>query len=530
MACEVGGQNVNGVGGADGNLRLADLIAAVSLATDLGMGQPMEKAMRSCLIALGLGRHLEGYAATLSDIYYLALLEHVGCTAHAREWATYSGGDEIAMRTHGVVFANSPMSEVLAAFIRHVGEGLPVRQRGALVAAMMREGNKRFKYVAAANCEAAVCLAQQMHMSPGVLTGLGQTLERWDGTGGPFRLMRDQISVSVRVVAVATDAEVFERVGGIDACLAAVKKRRGAGYDPDVADAFLRHARQIFADLPAGPLHEAVLDAEPEPRVRLPASELDGLAHAFADFIDLKSPYTTGHSSGVAALVKMAAQSANITEAEVSALHRSAMLHDLGRVAVPNGIWDAPRSLTTPEWERVRLHPYHTDRILNHAPALKPLATLASSHHERLDGSGYHRGSVAAHLPLTSRLLAVADAYQAMTQERPHRPALAPDDAAREVRAQVDAGRMDRMAAEFVLEVAGHVRRRVRKGLPAGLSEREVEVLREICLGHSNRQMAERLHIAEKTIGHHVQHIYDKIGRSTRAGAALFAMQNDLID
>lgn len=421
------------------------------------------------------------------------------------------------------------MSEVISAFIRHVGEGLPLRQRAALVAAMMREGDKRFKYIAAANCEAAVCLARQMHMSPAVLTGLNQTLERWDGGGAPAKLKGSQISVPVRVVAVATDTEVFERVGGLDACVAAVKKRRGAGYDPDVADVFLGHAREIFAELPEGPLHEAVLAAEPEPVVRITMSGLDRTAHAFADFIDLKSAYTTGHSSGVAALVSEAARRAGSGETDVIALQRAGLLHDLGRVAVPNGIWDAPRPLTTAEWERVRLHPYHTDRILNSAPLLRPLATLASSHHERLDGTGYHRGSIAAHLSLPARLLAATDAYQAMTQERPHRAALATDDAARELRSQVDAGRLDREAAECVLEAAGHARRRARHEFPSGLSEREVEVLREICRGHSNREMAERLHIAEKTVGHHVQHIYDKIGRSTRAGAALFAMENDLV-
>ena len=514
---------------AEGKLRLAELIAALSLATDLGMGQPMEKAMRSCLIALALGRRMDCDAATLNDVYYLALLEHIGCTSHASEWASYVGGDEIAIRTHAVLFANSPMSEVLAAFIRHVGEGLPLRQRAALVAAMMRDGNNRFIHVAATQCEAAVCLAQRMHMSPGVVTGLGQTLETWNGKGGPAKLKGDQISLAMRVVAVAHDAEVFERVGGLEACQAAVKKRRGAGYDPGVADAFLQHAREIFAALPSDPLHEALLDAEPQPHVLISASGLDGMARAFADFTDLKSPYTTGHSSGVAELAEGGARNANLAEPDLTAIRQAALLHDLGRVAVPNGIWEAPRPLTTPEWERVRLHAYHTERILARAPVLKPLALLASSHHERIDGSGYHRGSIATHLSTSARLLAAADAYQAMTQERPHRPARTPDDAARELRADVDAGRLDGSAAECVLEAAGLTRRRARKELPAGLSEREVEVLREICLGHTNRQMAVRLHIAEKTVGHHVQHIYDKIGRSTRAGAALFAMENDLI-
>jgi HD-GYP domain-containing protein (c-di-GMP phosphodiesterase class II) len=513
----------------EGELRLAELIAALSLATDLGMGQPMEKAIRSCLIALGLGRRLDCDQSTLSDIYYLALLEHIGCTSHASEWAAYTGGDEIAMRTHAVTFANSPMSEVMAAFIRHVGEGLPLRQRAALVAAMMRDGNKRFQHIAATQCEAAVCLARRMNLSEGVLIGLGQTLENWNGKGALAKLKGEEVSLPQRVVSVAYDVEVFERIGGLDACIAAVKKRRGASYDPAVADTFLRHGSEIFTELAEGPQYDTVLQAEPMPHVQIPASRLDGMAHAFADFIDLKSPYTTGHSSGVAMLAEGAARNAGSPETEIADVWHAALLHDLGRVAVPNGIWDAPRSLSTPEWERVRLHPYHTDRILDRASVLKPLAMLASSHHERLNGSGYHRGSVAAHLPMPARLLAAADAYQAMTQERPHRLARTPDEAAREIRVEVDAARLDRSAAECVLEAAGHARRRARTELPAGLSEREVEVLREICLGHSNRQMGERLHIAEKTVGHHVQHIYDKIGRSTRAGAALFAMENDLI-
>lgn len=522
-------KDVSRASGAEDTLRLAELIAALSLATDLGMGQPMEKAMRSCMIALGLGRRLGCDASTLSDIYYTALLEHIGCTSHAGEWASYAGGDEIAMRTHAVIFSNSPMGEVMAAFIRHVGEGLPLPRRASLVAAMMRDGNERFKHIAASDCEAAVCLAQRMHLSARVVSSLGQTLEIWNGKGGPAKLKGDQISLPSRVVAVAHDAEVFERIGGLEACLAAVKKRSGAGYDPDIADGFVRHAVEIIAELPPGPLHDAVLAAEPEPQVRIPESGFDGVAHAFADFIDLKSPYTTGHSSGVAALAENGARQANSSEAEIASVRQAGLLHDLGRIAIPNGIWDAPRPLITQEWERVRLHPYHTERILVHAQSLRSLAALASSHHERIDGSGYHRGSTAAHLPAPARLLAAADAYQAMTQERPHRPALTPDEAARELRSQADAGRLDRNSVECVLEGAGHTRRRVRTQIPAGLSEREVEVLREICLGHSNRQMAERLHIAEKTVGHHVQHIYNKIGRSTRAGAALFAMENDLV-
>ena len=510
-------------------MRLAELIAALSLATDLGMGQPMEKAMRGCLLALALARRLDADADTLRDLYYLAMLQHIGCTSHAHEWAGFVGGDEIAMRTHAVTFANSPMGEVMAGFIRHVGEGLSLPKRAALIGAMMRDGNKRFAFVTATQCEAAVCLAERMEMSQGVLTGLAQGLETWNGKGGPGKLKGDELSLAVRILAVAHDAEVFERIGGLDACLTAVRKRRGAAYDPDVADVFLGAAVELFAVVPEEPLWDAVLEAEPEPQVRINEARIDSMAQAFANFIDLKMPFTIGHSSGVAVLAEAAAELISGNSVDAVTLRRAALMHDIGKVAIPNGVWEKPSQLSTPEWERVRLHAYHGERILSRAAVLTDVAALASAHHERQDGSGYHRGSVAAQLPPSARLLAAADVYQAMTQKRPHRPALAPEAAAQELRAEAGAGRLDRRVVECVLEAAGHARSRVRVELPGGLSEREVEVLRELCLGRTNRQMAEQLHIAEKTVGHHVEHIYNKIGRSTRAGAALFAMENGLV-
>jgi HD-GYP domain-containing protein (c-di-GMP phosphodiesterase class II) len=515
-------------GGATGEVRLAELIASLSLATDLGMGQPVERAMRAALVALRLGEAAGCGRDELRDVYYLSLLQHIGCTAHAHEYAEYVGGDEIAFRTHAAVFPSSPMGEVMATFIRQVGRELPMRQRAALVAAMMRNGRARFTHTAATQCEAAICLAQRMSLAPGVVTALGQTLERWDGRGGPAGIRGDQLTRPMRIVHVAHDAEYFERLGGLDACREAIRKRRGHGYDPSITDAFLGASGDVVSAFPADSVWDAALAAEPEPQVRIPATLVDDLARAFADFTDLKSPFTTGHSTGVAALLDGAAREAGVSADDAVALRRGALLHDLGRVAVPNGIWDKAGPLTPPEWERVRLHPYYTDRILARSATLQPLAALSSSAHERANGSGYHRGNAAAQLSPAARLLAAADAYQAMTQERPHRPALAPEEAAAALRRDVDAGLLDRRAGECVLAAAGHARRNPRGELPAGLSAREVDVLRLICLGRSNRQMAASLFISEKTVGHHVAHIYDKIGRATRAGAALFAMEHGL--
>jgi DNA-binding NarL/FixJ family response regulator len=205
-------------------------------------------------------------------------------------------------------------------------------------------------------------------------------------------------------------------------------------------------------------------------------------------------------------------------------------LHDLGRIGVPNGIWDKPGPLTTAEWEQVRLHSYHSERILSRSSALAPLASLAGMHHERQDGSGYYRQATAATIPNGARVLAAADAYQAMTQERPYRPALTRSAAAEQLRSEAARGRLDPDAVRAILEAAGHAfTRRTRPAWPAGLSDREVQVLRLVARGYSNREMARLLYISPKTVGHHIQHIYAKIGVSTRAAAAMFAMEHRLV-
>jgi HD-GYP domain-containing protein (c-di-GMP phosphodiesterase class II) len=201
-------------------------------------------------------------------------------------------------------------------------------------------------------------------------------------------------------------------------------------------------------------------------------------------------------------------------------------MHDIGRAAVSSSVWDKAGPLTTTEWEQVRLHPYHTERILTRSTILAPLAQVAGMHHERLDGSGYHRGAAASAQSRLARMLAVADVYQALVEERAHRHSLTPDAAARVLDAQPG---LDRDAVAAVLEAAGQRRKQVRTNWPAGLSNREVEILRLLARGQSMRQISEALFISQSTVHTHAAHIYEKIGVSTRAGAALFAMENGLL-
>ncbi len=515
-------------------VRLAELIGALSLATDLGTGLPLEQALRTCLLATRFATHIGLGEQECREVYYVALLRSVGCVASARELAS-TFYDELAFVGEMFPLDGAHPREVFPVLLRHAGKGLPAIQRSRALARFIREGPQGRDHVLAGDCEVARMLAERLGMENAVVASVGQVYERWDGKGSPAHVKGPEIAIPARIVVIASGAELYHHAGGIETAQAVVRTRAGSLYDPVLAERFCEVAPKLIGGLDddeeteQGGIWEAVLAAEPGQAREVRGDALDAATRAIADFADLKSPYLVGHSPGVAALAETAARALRLPEEECAALRRAGHLHDIGRVGVPVGIWNKPGKLTETEWERVRLHPYYTDRVLARARTLGVIRMLASCHHERMDGSGYFRGLSGGMLSVPVRLLAAADAYHAMTEPRPHRPAHSPASAAESLRAEVTAGRLDGGAVEAVLAAAGHTAQRVRRELPAGLSPREVEVLCLIARGHSNRDMARALVIAEKTVSHHVQHIYDKLGVSTRAAATLFAAQHDLL-
>ena len=509
-------------------LRLADVLAGLSLIADLGVGNEPESAMRTCLLALALAERAGMGEAERREVYYAALLEHVGCTGGAHEAAAYVG-DDIALY-HAAARANlARPREIVSIFIpelageRSLADGVRV---AATVLGRRRQAAARIR---GANCEVAAGTARRLRLGEGVERALGEMFEWWNGNGPPRGLAGEQIALAARVARVASLAMFFDRVGGAEAAVRAVRARSGGILDPTVCERFVAAAPRLLGEAGAGDALERVLEAEPHPWRLVAGAELDSVARTFADLVDLKSPFFHGHSSGVAELAERAAGAFGLDGDETVALRRAALLHDVGRVAVPTGVWEKRAPLSAAEWERVRLHAYHSERVLVRSAALAPLAAVAGMHHERLDGSGYHRGAKAAALPAAARLLAAADAFQAMTQQRPHRAALPAEAAARELESEGRRGRLDSEAVRAVCAAAGERPSSRRSARPAGLSEREVEVLRLLAQGCSNREIGGRLWISPKTAGHHVQHIYAKIGVSTRAAAALFALEHDLL-
>jgi HD-GYP domain-containing protein (c-di-GMP phosphodiesterase class II) len=374
----------------------------------------------------------------------------------------------------------------------------------------------------------AAQFAEQIGLGDEVRAAIRQGYEQWDGKGYPYHLRGEAIGLPARLVQLAAPVEVYSRRRGVDAALAIARRHRGTQFDPAIVDAFCAHAPELLDGLDQASEWDAVLDAEPELSGRVGGSDLDEVLEAMADLVDLKSPFLAGHSRGVANLVAEAARVSGRGEEDVRTLRRAALIHDLGRLGVSNAIWDKAGALTEAESERVRLHPYLTDRMLARVTALGKSREIASRHHERLDGSGYPRGLTAVSLTPSDRLLAAADVYHALTEPRPHRPPVDPDQAARELRAEASAGRLDGEAVDAVLRAAGH-RAPARRAWPGGLTFREVEVLQLLARGNSSRQIAQQLVVSPKTAANHVEHIYSKLGVSSRAAATLYATQHGLL-
>jgi HD-GYP domain-containing protein (c-di-GMP phosphodiesterase class II) len=342
------------------------------------------------------------------------------------------------------------------------------------------------------------------------------------------RARGDAIPLPIRLIHVARDA-AFQRVIGGDAhAVETIRQRTGHAFDPDVARTFVLHASEMFqaADDPSS-AWDMILAAEPEPHLTLDGEAIDRALTAIGAFAEISSPYLAGHSAGVAERAAAGARACGRDEADVRRVRRAGLLHDVGRVAVHPRVWEMRGPLDADAWEQVRLHAYHVERVSDRSPLLASLAEIGCAHHERLDRSGYHRGLPAAGLPPLARLLAVEDGYQALMEPRAYRPAYDVDQAAAILRDEAKAGRLDAEMVAAVLLGAGQPAPRIER--PAGLTDREVQVIGLLARGFQTKQVARALGISVKTADRHIQNAYRKIGVSTRAGAAVFAMEHGLV-
>jgi HD-GYP domain-containing protein (c-di-GMP phosphodiesterase class II) len=514
-------------GERDSGIRLAELVAAFSLATDLGLGQPVEHVLRSWLIAARLGERVGLSDEERRNLYYVVGLAWAGCVAETPVVAAWFG-DDIAFRDAGLRADRAGLSMVNLA-LRHVGAGSSALHRLRLGATLVATGGAGVEQGLLSHCLSTAKMAERLGLGAEVCDPLQQVFTRWDGKGVPSEVSGEAIAPSIRLFHLADTAEVYHRLGGVDTATKVARARRGTQFDPAVVDAFCVAPDELLSDLDTVGDWNDLIGSEPGLQERLTEDQLDAALQAVADFTDLRSPSRAGHSRAVSTLATRAGEMCGLPAEDVTVLRRAALVHDLGMHGLPATILEKPGPLTATETERMRMHSYYTERMLARPPALARIGAVAALANERLDGSGYHRGLPGSGISAPGRILAAADVFQAMREPRPYRPALSTKAAVAELHAEVRAGRLASDAVEAVLAAAGQRPVKRRSG-PAGLTAREVEVLILVARGASNKQVARSLGITTKTAGTHIERIYAKIGASTRSTATLFAMQYGLLD
>ena len=515
----MGGESTDGA-----CVRTAELIGALCLATDLGMGFPFEHGLHETLIAMRLAERLDVDDDIAAQTYYASLLSHAGCTAAGHVAAEVFGGS--LTETFNPLMYGSVRDVVIGLLRTLPSEGASGLARAAETARRLPRMAREMRPALTASCEIAGMLAAQTGAPPSVPDLLSYVTDRWDGYGPLRRGAHEEIPLPMRIVHVATDASLQRHLGGAEYALATVEARSGSAFDPEVVARLVEGGEEILT-LDGGSSWDELMAAEPSPPRLLEDDAVDRGLAAMGRFADLISPSFTGHSTQVAELASRAAARCRISAGDVVATRRAGLVHDLGKVAIHARVWQTPGPLSADALEQVRLHPYHTERCLSRSRYLRALAPVAAGHHERLDRSGYHRGSSGADLTMPARVLAAADVFAALCEPRPHRLARAPEEAAAVLTAEANVGKLDPDAVTAVIEAAGQPAPRV--GRPAGLTDREAEVLGMLARGLQTRQVAHELGISVKTADRHVQNTYAKIGVSTRAAATLFAMEHGIV-
>ncbi|MEZ4300606.1 MAG: LuxR C-terminal-related transcriptional regulator [Polyangiaceae bacterium] len=446
--------------------------------------------------------------------FLAGLLRHLGCTAYAAG-ETAMAEDDIGLRSRFLRSDLTREAEVIAAIQGAGGRFAGVAE---LLASVRGIGSA---WMAEA-CGAARLLASQLGLGPAVVTALDEVFERWDGQGGPRRKRGTDISAVGRTATVAHVAVMFLVSEGLDAAREILSVRGGKMLDPDMS----ARASSLLADLTRSNV-EARLSEIDRALSRSPLTvDVTTIAETFGDFADLQTSFTTGHSRRVAEAAARAATALDLPGKERATLILAAHLHDLGQVAIPTGLW-MRAAWTDADRERARLHPSFTERVLSRSPLLAAAARAAAVHHERLDGSGYRREGGAS-LPRTARILAAAEIFCGLQEERPHRPAMSAVEARRLLLGEARAGKIDADCADAVAGTDGAAR--ARSAAPAlGLTGREQEVLRLLAHGKTNKEVAVTLGISDRTVQHHTIHIYKKLGVDTRAGAALMAARHGIV-
>ncbi len=467
------------------SVRLAELLGRLSLAFDIANEAPFGKAVRSVVLAVELGRLAGATNEELGDTFWVSLLGYLGCTGFARDDGGETGSESRPTGTPSSIIDLDRTRDTSMQLAKIAGAG------------------------------------------PRILSALAELGEPWDGRGGPGHAGK-ALALPGRLQPIGHLAEITHQRRGREAAVDLLRRRAGGQFDPCLAQIFIHSQEQLFEAIEDPQIFDRFLGLEPKPVSLADEKRIDDIARALALFVDLQCPIFQGHSIGVAELAERAAGQLGFDAEDTQTLRWAALLHDIGRLSVPNSIWTRPGKLDWSERERVRLHAYYSERVLAPIDALGPIAEIVGGGHERLDGSGYPWSRAGRSLPPATRVLAVADAAFAMGEDRPHRPALDQASIASELLSEVDAGRLDGTTVDAVLACLG-VEARSAPRASRGLSDREIDVCRFLARGKMNKEIAELLGISSRTVQKHVAHIFDKLGVHSRSGAVIWILEHNLV-
>jgi HD-GYP domain-containing protein (c-di-GMP phosphodiesterase class II) len=415
-----------------GSFRLSEVLAALSHALDLTEGQPVGHAARSCVLGVRIADQIGLGEADRNALFYALLLKDAGCSSSAARMSTLFGVDDLVLKADGKRVDWSRPGEVLRFVGRHSGEGGSALRRAARVGSVASRLKREGHAIVETRCERGAGVVRQLELPEAAAVAVRELDEHWDGSGQPYGIAGDAISIVGRVGCVAQNAELFLAAGGQAAMRKMLADRRGRWFEPALADALLaiEPGDPVWLALQNGSAELSLARLAPED-IELGADDarLDQIAETFATIVDAKSPYTARHSHGVALHAGTIGVELGFSSTVLRDLRRGALLHDLGKLGISNTILDKPGKLDDAEFALIRSHPVFTEQILARVPAFAPLATAAAAHHERIDGRGYPYGLKGRELTPYSRVLAVADVFEALTADRPYRDGMAVDEA-----------------------------------------------------------------------------------------------------
>ena len=436
------------------SIRLAEVLGALSHALDLTEGQPPGHCVRCCWMGMKIGRRLGLPETQLRDLYYTLLLKDLGCSSNAARICELYLADDLSFKSDFKRIDGS-LNQILSFVVSHTGVKAAFSDRVRAVIHILKNGGRIAREMIETRCQRGAAIARRMRFSEHVATGIHDLDEHWNGGGKPHGLAGSEISMLARIALLVQVVDVFQLSGDRDAAISEVRRRSGTWFDPDIVAAFLAVSREAeFWDaLARDDIEHLVLAAEPVQEAGMADEDyLDDIAAAFAQVIDAKSPFTFGHSERVALFADLIAREMDYDPARRRWLKRVALLHDIGKLGVSNSILDKPGKPDDAEWQAIKLHPRYSEIILSRISAFADLARVAGAHHERLDGKGYPRGISDKAIDLDTRIISTADVFDALTADRPYRPAMPAERALAIL--QKGAGRSHDPACIFALERA----------------------------------------------------------------------------